>query len=115
MRYRRCSLLMMQVKEDPGLDLQAVLQGRAELQTTLAWQAVAGHLDAPVVLSEEEVIALGRMAHDAWSEADAYDGCSEVLSGLIAKGLVISDEAFENMKKKRLKVKDELVQMLLAK
>lgn len=92
MQFRRCSILMMQVKEDRGLDLQAVLQGRAELQTTLAWQAVAGHLDEPVVLSEEEVSALGRIPQGEWSEADAYEGCSEILQGLIAKGLVISDE-----------------------
>ncbi|MBJ7516847.1 MAG: putative peptide maturation dehydrogenase, partial [Stenotrophomonas sp.] len=73
MQFRRCSILMMQVKEDRGLDLQAVLQGRAELQTTLAWQAVAGHLDEPVVLSEEEVSALGRIPQGEWSEADAYE------------------------------------------
>ncbi|MEN5425868.1 putative peptide maturation dehydrogenase [Stenotrophomonas pennii] len=92
MHFRRCSLLMVRVKEDRGLDLHAVLQGRAELQTFLAWQALAGHLDEPVVLSEEELSALGRIPQDAWSEADAYEGCSRILRGLITKGLVISDE-----------------------
>ena len=44
-----------------------------------------------------------------------YDEVNNGITKIEQDGLVISDEAFEVMKKKRLKVKDELVQMLLAK
>ncbi|MDB5848880.1 MAG: GTP-binding protein, partial [Rhodoferax sp.] len=43
-----------------------------------------------------------------------YDEVNNSITKFEQDGLVISDEVFENLKKKRLKVKDDIYQMLIA-
>ncbi|MFZ4287316.1 YdcH family protein [Variovorax sp. HJSM1_2] len=44
-----------------------------------------------------------------------YDELNHAIGQLEQDGLPISDERFEEMKKRRLKVKDDIYQMLIAK
>ena len=43
-----------------------------------------------------------------------YDEVNNSITKLEQDGLVIGDEAFENLKKKRLKIKDDIYHMLIA-
>jgi uncharacterized protein YdcH (DUF465 family) len=44
-----------------------------------------------------------------------YDEVNHAIAQLEQDGMPISDERFEDMKKRRLKVKDDIYQMLIAK
>nr|WP_315426247.1 DUF465 domain-containing protein [uncultured Albidiferax sp.] len=44
----------------------------------------------------------------------AYDEVNHEITKIEQDGSVISDEALEEMKKKRLKIKDDIYQMLIA-
>jgi len=45
---------------------------------------------------------------------DDYDAVNHTIAKVETGGAVMSDEALENLKKQRLKLKDEIVQMLRA-
>lgn len=45
---------------------------------------------------------------------NAYDEVNQAITKIEQEGSVIADETLENMKKKRLKVKDDIYQMLIA-
>jgi uncharacterized protein YdcH (DUF465 family) len=44
-----------------------------------------------------------------------YDEVNHAIAQLEQDGIPVSDERFEDMKKRRLKVKDDIYQMLIAK
>ncbi len=64
------------------------------MDTVREWIAMAAHLDAEILLDGEEVIALGVLSPEQWTELDDLAATlpHAVLESLIAKGLLISSD-----------------------
>lgn len=92
MRIRRCSIVMFEPRVERSLDLALLLRGEAGLVTTQQWLAMAAHLDAPVGVTADEVLLLGRVEPDNWIEEEMLGTTSDVLSKLLELGLLIGDE-----------------------
>jgi len=95
MRIRRCGILLIEPREKVEFQFESLLTGGDGLATNRNWIALAPHLDDEVVLASEEIAPLGGLAVEEWTEFD--DAASRfdpaVLRSLLAKGLVLADDA----------------------
>lgn len=91
MQIRRCSIVMFEPKAELSLDLALLLNGGAGLATTMQWYALAAHIDAPVAVSSDDVLLIGRTEPDRWIPADELAVDQDRLLRLVEQGLLISD------------------------
>ncbi len=95
MLVRRCMLLHVEARETYRFDLGDLATGGTGVVATRAWIALAPHLEEEVALSEDELLALGRVpAHRArrFDELLAEGHAAAVLHGLLEKGLLLGDD-----------------------
>lgn len=92
MKLRRCTVVMLEPREEVQFDLQAILQGRAELAMQTTWYALAGHLDQPVVVSAAQRELLGTVSPRHWVAADEMPVDGTIWQPLFEAGLLISDD-----------------------
>ncbi|WP_093535165.1 putative peptide maturation dehydrogenase [Stenotrophomonas rhizophila] len=92
MKLRRCTIVMFEPREEVQFDLQAILQGRAELATRSAWFAIAAHLDQPVAVSVAQRELLGSLSPRHWQHASSLEDSQQVWQPLLDAGLLISDD-----------------------
>jgi putative peptide maturation dehydrogenase len=92
MKLRRCTIVMFEPREEVQFDLQAILQGRAELATRNAWFAIAAHLDQPVAVSVAQRELLGGLSPRHWQHASSLEDSQQVWQPLLDAGLLISDD-----------------------
>lgn len=92
MKLRRCTIVMFEPREEVQFDLQAILQGRAELATRSAWFAIAAHLDQPVAVSVAQRELLGGLSPRHWQHASSLEDSQQVWQPLLDAGLLISDD-----------------------
>jgi putative peptide maturation dehydrogenase len=92
MRVRRCSILMIEAREQAQFDFDSLLSGGNGLRAERQWVALAPHLKAEVPLSTDELLLLGSVPTREWSELETI-ACHDpaLLGGLVAKGLLIAD------------------------
>lgn len=92
MKLRRCTIVMFEPREEVQFDLQAILQGRAELATRSAWFAIAAHLEQPVAVSVAQRELLGSLSPRHWQHASSLEDSQQVWQPLLDAGLLISDD-----------------------
>jgi len=92
MKLRRCTIVMFEPREEVQFDLQAILQGRAELATRNAWFAIAAHLDQPVAVSVAQRELLGGLSPRHWQHASSLEDSQQEWQPLLDAGLLISDD-----------------------
>lgn len=95
MKVRRCTLLLIEPKEEVAFDLDLLLQGGDGLRRQLHWVALAPHLGAEVPIDTAELCLLGKVSALEWVEAEwLYRAEDETaVDRLMAKGLILSDSA----------------------
>ncbi len=95
MRLRRCLTVLIEPREHKHIDLELLLGATPRLASTLAWFALAPHLDTEVPLDAAEVAALGAVSPTDWLDAAdlARMHAPATLDGLVAKGLLVADDA----------------------
>lgn len=84
---RRCRLLYIEPRQVAAFQLQQVLAGGTGLKTQTVWTALAPHLDAPVPLSEAQLLLLGRLDAQQWAASPCAAEDAD-LQYLLACGLV---------------------------
>lgn len=92
MKLRRCTVVMLEPREEVQFDLQAILRGRTELATQTTWFAWAGHLDQPVAVSAAQRELLGAVSPRNWLATDQLPADSTVWQPLLQAGLLIADD-----------------------
>lgn len=97
-RWRRCSVLFLEPREQLDFDPSGLLQGRLGLTARVEWIALAPHLGSEVTLSEAEVVALGRIGETLWLTEDRLTALADpdVVRSLRQKGLLVCDSATGN-------------------
>ncbi|MEP7097105.1 MAG: putative peptide maturation dehydrogenase, partial [Dokdonella sp.] len=93
MRLRRCLTVLIEPREHKQIDLELLLGTTPRLASTVAWFALASHLDQEVPLDAAEVAVLGAVSPTDWVDsADlARSHASATLDGLVAKGLLVAE------------------------
>jgi len=93
MRIRRASIVSIDPRETIAFDFDSLLAGGNGLRCERQWIALAPHLECECPLSAAEVLLLGCISSHEWSELDALETMHDrnLLDGLLAKGLLISD------------------------
>jgi putative peptide maturation dehydrogenase len=93
MLARRCAVLLIEPREQLGLDLNAMFSGGQALTAALHWVGLAPHLDREAPLSGDEVAMLGQVGQTVWlPRADLerqYGGA--IVARLLAQGLLVAD------------------------
>ncbi|WP_282256232.1 putative peptide maturation dehydrogenase [Stenotrophomonas sp. PS02299] len=90
MDVRRCAIVVVQPTEQIRFEFEGLLRGGDGLVRTLAWEALAPHLDGPVVLDAAAQALLGSLSPSAWTTLEAGEACSPAMDLLIASGLVLT-------------------------
>lgn len=67
MDVRRCAIVVVQPTEQIRFEFEGLLRGGDGLVRTLAWEALAPHLDGPVVLDAAAQALLGSLSPSAWT------------------------------------------------
>lgn len=98
MRLRRCLTVLIEPREHKQIDLELLLGATPRLASTLAWFALTPHLDNDVPLDAAEVAVLGAVSPTDWVDADelARTHAPAIVEGLVAKGLLVADDASAN-------------------
>jgi len=92
MKLRRCTVVMLEPREELQFDLQAILQGRADLATQTTWFALAGHLDQPVAIDSAQRELMGTVSPRDWIPVEELPVDAVVWQALLKTGLLISDD-----------------------
>ncbi|MEE9879041.1 MAG: putative peptide maturation dehydrogenase, partial [Stenotrophomonas maltophilia] len=90
MDVRRCAIVVVQPTEQIRFEFEGLLRGGDGLVRTLAWEALAPHLDGPVALDAAAQALLGSLSPSAWTTLEAGKACSPAMDLLIASGLVLT-------------------------
>lgn len=93
MLVRRCAVLLMEPREELGLDLKSMFSGGGALTASLRWVALAPHLDREVELAADDVAVLGGVGQTVWQERAALErqvGAGAV-ERLLQLGLLVAD------------------------
>ena len=90
MRIRRCSVLLLEPREDGTFDLASLLAGGDGLRRTTRWIALAAHLGEEIEVDEAARTLLGMLSPTRWSDSRDLDPALRApLRRLLAAGLVI--------------------------
>ncbi|MGQ4660596.1 putative peptide maturation dehydrogenase [Lysobacter sp. F6437] len=90
MQIRRCSIVLLEPREEVGFDLDNLLSGGNGLNRTHRWVALAPHLEAAVDVSAGERELLGRLSPTDWVDTKALAGDAETVRQLLKSGLVVA-------------------------
>jgi putative peptide maturation dehydrogenase len=93
MLVRRCAVLLMEPREELGLDLKSMFSGGGALTASLRWVALAPHLDREVELAADDVAVLGAVGQTVWQARAALErqvGAGAV-ERLLQLGLLVAD------------------------
>lgn len=95
MRLRRCLTVLIEPREHKQIDLELLLGTTPRLASTLAWFALAPHLDKEVPLDAAEIAVLGTVSPSDWVDISelARLHAPAIVDALIAKGLLVADDA----------------------
>lgn len=90
MRLRRCQFVMLELRENLGLDLELLLAEQPRLAFQTQWVGLAAHLERPVMLDAREIAVLECLPANEWIDASDLGLQSEdtTLRQLREKGLV---------------------------
>jgi len=93
LRIRRCSVVMIEPREELELDVAGLFAGAHAVRARVKLVALAPHAGDEIELDEAEAAALGRIGDTDWIERDALAGRipESVIDSLLAKGLFIGD------------------------
>ena len=93
MLIRRCQTLLIEPREQFNFDVEFLLEGGSGLRPERDWIALAPHLDAPIVLTMNQISILGFVSTQDWMEFDELAKQSDVTAiyALLESGLLISD------------------------
>lgn len=107
MRVRRCAIVVAEPRESFHFDLARLLVGETGIVHRREWFALAAHLDAEILLDDEQVAVLGRLSVEEWHGLDSLRAMhgTAVVDALHAYGLVISDDDADAA----LRVRDDAV------
>ncbi|MEP6881918.1 MAG: putative peptide maturation dehydrogenase, partial [Dokdonella sp.] len=98
MQIRRCAVVFIEPRERLDFDLGRLVAGGTGVEMVREWIALAAHQDDEILLDADQVIALGALSPEQWIEFE--DACEtlprEQLYGLLANGLVLSDDAIHS-------------------
>ncbi|MGA9421818.1 MAG: putative peptide maturation dehydrogenase [Rhodanobacteraceae bacterium] len=94
MRIRRCAHVLIEPREQLGFDLARVFAGGTGLAKVREWVAMTAHCDEELVLTTDEIAALGDISPVDWIERDTlithHDAA--VVDTLLKRGLLVSDQ-----------------------
>jgi putative peptide maturation dehydrogenase len=94
MQIRRCSILLIEPRERVAFDFDSLLDGGDGLRYAREWIALAPHLGRECSLSAAEVVLLGCVSCEEWTDLDAVAAQDRsVLEGLLSKGLIFGDSS----------------------
>ena len=93
MQVRRCAVVFVEPRERLDFDLGQLVTGGTGIEIVREWIALAAHRDEEIPLDADEVSALGMLSPESWIDPAEAGGNLpwQLLEGLIAKGLLISD------------------------
>lgn len=93
MQVRRCAVLLIEPREELGLDLQSMFSGGSALTATMHWVALAPHLDREVTLSADDVALLGSVGQTVWRQRAALEQQygADAVARLLDCGLLVAD------------------------
>jgi putative peptide maturation dehydrogenase len=90
MRIRRCSILLLEPREDASFDLASLLAGGDGLRRRARWLALAPHLGEEVEVDATERELLGLLSPTGWSDSRELGPSQQpALRRLLQRGLVI--------------------------
>jgi putative peptide maturation dehydrogenase len=95
MLIRRCAVLLIEPREELGLDLKAMFSGGDALAASVRWVALAPHLDREVEVSAVEVAILGALGQTVWRHSAVLEQewGGDALARLLDCGLLVADVA----------------------
>jgi putative peptide maturation dehydrogenase len=93
MLVRRCAVLLVEPREELGLDLKSMFSGGGALTASLRWVALAPHLDREVELAADDVAVLGGVGQTVWQERAALERLvgAGAVERLLQLGLLVAD------------------------
>jgi len=93
MLIRRCAVLLIEPREELGLDLKAMFSGGDALAASVRWVALAPHLDREVDISAVEVEILGALGQTVWRHSAVLEQewGGDALARLLDCGLLVAD------------------------
>lgn len=81
---------MLEPVERSSFQLEDLLEGGNGLVRSLAWQALAPHLDQPIELDAGQREVLGRLSPSEWVDPDTLELDASALQTLLDSGLVLA-------------------------
>lgn len=99
MRIRRCTCFFLEPYTYRSLDLAGLLAGSAKLEERSGWRALAAHIDGPIEVDAAQVLALGSIPPDSWSdfEALAQTHSRGVIEALLSARLLMIEGESETL------------------
>ncbi len=98
MQVRRCAVVFIEPRERLDFDLGRLVAGGTGVEQVREWIALTAHQDDEILLDVDQVNALGALSPENWIEFE--ESCKKLprvlLDGLIANGLLISDDAIHS-------------------
>nr|MBP6597418.1 hypothetical protein [Arenimonas sp.] len=94
MLLRRCSVLFVELDQEPRFSFANLVGGGDGMDRAVRWQARAAHLAAPVTVTLAQLDALAGVPRDTWVDRDVLVGrhAAGCIDSLLALGLLISDD-----------------------
>lgn len=94
MKLRRCAALVIEPHEELSFDLADLMAGGSGAQREFQWRALVPWKREAVVLTAEELVALGGLSESQWRARAVLerDLPPAVLDALLAKGVALSDD-----------------------
>jgi putative peptide maturation dehydrogenase len=88
---RRCAVLLFEPREELIFDLNAVSSGGSGLCKIVKWIALAPHAGQEIIVTAEEIAALGAISPSQWIDLDEASAAhpAELLDALIRKNLLV--------------------------
>lgn len=91
MRVRRCTVLLLEPREEVSFDLAELLQGRTGLVRERRWLALAPHLAREIEVDASERELLGELSPGEWSDSrDLSPHPKRAFTRLLREGLLIA-------------------------
>ena len=107
MKVRRCAVVFIEMRERLDFDLGRLVAGGTGVENVLEQIALAAHLDEEILLDADQVSALAAFSPEHWIEFESAckSRSQQLIDGLLAKGLLIGDDASHS----KLREQDEQV------
>ncbi|UNK48116.1 putative peptide maturation dehydrogenase [Lysobacter sp. S4-A87] len=107
MKVRRCTVLLLEPREQVSFDLGVLLSGGDGLLRERRWIALAAHLGEEVEVDEAERELLGRLSPAQWVDTTSIDADADSVRQLLRKGLLIgSGKRHADMRQRDERLRD---------